>query len=110
MTEYERTLAEKVQASTDVVAKLAEAANALAAWLVETAPEVINWMVETLPYLLREHPEPLRELGLLCEQPDLLDLCPNRRVKHLAKHGRKRRTRKKNRSRAYRLIAKEADK
>ena len=38
----------------------------------------------------------------------MLELCPDKRVVHLAKHARKERTRKKNRRRAYRLLAKEA--
>lgn len=37
----------------------------------------------------------------------VLELCPNKRVVHLAKHGRKWRTRKKNRRRAYRILEKE---
>lgn len=35
---------------------------------------------------------------------NLLDCCPNRRVLHLARRGRKRRTRKKNMRRAYKMI------
>ena len=38
----------------------------------------------------------------------VLELCPDKRVVHLAKHARKERTRKKNRRRAYRLMMKEA--
>lgn len=38
----------------------------------------------------------------------VLELCPDKRVVHLAKHARKERTRKKNRHRAYRLMMKEA--
>lgn len=37
----------------------------------------------------------------------VLELCPDKRVVHLAKHARKERTRKKNRRRAYRLLMKE---
>lgn len=36
-----------------------------------------------------------------------LERCPNRRVVHLAKYGRKRRTRKKNLHRAVRIVGKE---
>ena len=38
---------------------------------------------------------------LICE------LCPNKRVIHLAKYGKKRRTRKKNRARMIRILEKE---
>lgn len=37
----------------------------------------------------------------------VLELCPDKRVVHLARHARKERTRKKNRRRAYRLLMKE---
>lgn len=40
----------------------------------------------------------------------VMDACPNRRVVHLAKHATKRRTRKKNLHRAFRLLEKEAKK
>lgn len=35
-------------------------------------------------------------------------ICPNKKVIHLAVHGKKRRTRKKNRNRAIRILEKEA--
>lgn len=35
----------------------------------------------------------------------VFDMCPNRRVIHLAKHARKARTRKKNRHRAFEMAA-----
>lgn len=47
-------------------------------------------------------------LGLLESQ--VLPKCPNKRVVHLAKHGRKWRTRKKNLHRAARIVKKEATK
>lgn len=34
----------------------------------------------------------------------VIDCCPNRRVAHLALHGKKARTRKKNRNRAFRIL------
>lgn len=38
----------------------------------------------------------------------VLAMCPDRRVAHLALHGKKRRTRKKNLHRAFRILEKEA--
>lgn len=79
----------------DAAEQLTELAERCATWFTETAPSVIQWVVENIQ-------------GLLCGQPkQLLDLCPDRRVLHLAKHGRKFRTRKKNRRRAYNLIGEE---
>lgn len=43
---------------------------------------------------------------LACTQ-SFFELCPNKKVKHLAKYAKKERTRKKNRRRAYRLLDKE---
>ena len=39
----------------------------------------------------------------------VLDLCPDKRVVHLAKYGKKARTRKKNRRRAFKILEKETN-
>jgi len=92
VTDYEQKLTELAELMPDAAEQLTELAERYATWFTATAPSIIQWVVETLP-------------GLLCGQSKLfLDLCPNRRVLHLAKHGRKFRTRKKNRRRAYNLI------
>lgn len=52
----------------------------------------------------------LGELGRYLASQSWLDDCPNRKVVHLAKHGRKWRTRKKNLHRAQRIMEKEAKK
>lgn len=98
MTDYEQKLAELAKLMPDAAEQLTELAERCVTWFTVTAPSVIQWAVENIQ-------------GLLCGQSkQLLDLCPNRRVLHLAKHGRKYRTRKKNRRRAYDLIWEEIDK
>lgn len=70
--------------------------------LEEVVSSAINALIEVLPsaieYLVAVLPPRIYEAN------KLLDCCPNRRVLHLARHGRKRRTRKKNMRRAYKMI------
>lgn len=43
-------------------------------------------------------------LALLGIRDSILDLCPNKKVVHLARHGRNKKIRKKNFSRAIRIL------
>lgn len=43
----------------------------------------------------------------LCLLPTILQSCPNKRVAHLARYGKKAKTRNKNRHRAIRILEKE---
>lgn len=74
----------------DVFECLRRIAESLSHWLVEVLPMWVEAIAAAIPQLL--------------EAEATLDRCPNPRVLHLAKHGKKWRTRKKNRARAYRLI------
>lgn len=71
--------------------ELEEAVCSMISALIEVLPSAIEYLVAVLP-------------PMICEANNLLDCCPNRRVLHLARHGRKRRTRKKNMRRAYKMI------
>ena len=92
MTEYEQTLAKLEELLIDSAEKAKALVEQFVTWYTETLPDVIRYVVENFPYLIRG------------SQSELLDLCPNRRVVHLARHGKKYRTRKKNRRRVYNLI------
>lgn len=52
--------------------------------------------------------EALNKLFAICKS--ICDCCPNKKVVHLAKHARKRKTRNKNYSRCIRILEKEVKK
>lgn len=72
----------------------------------EAAGEVarhISQIADALGPALEMYAAAFRELQL-----QNIEGCPNRRVVHLAKHGKKARTRKKNVRRAFKILQKEA--
>lgn len=66
---------------------------------------MVAWLSEVLPSCIETFGGALSQLrGCWVET---LDKCPDRRVRHLALHARKSRTRKKNLRRALKLISEE---
>ena len=69
--------------------------------IAEMLPPIIEALAETLR-------PTIKEIGYLMER--IIDLYPNKRVLHLAKHGKKARTRKKNINRISKHFERESKK